>query len=164
MSDPTDSVINAAERTGKMITEAQRLADLAKDAEKRRLERMKLEEAETHVSEREWLNRVGAASGKEAREYLEERYRAIRADKPEPPKPMSMNERQRAQLAEEQEAGRKAAAYHKNELEMHQAARLAAQAAEAATQAMLVPVTHPNPGQDQQFPASKATLKAPGKK
>ena len=95
----------------------------------------------------------------ETRDQLLDRIREMRENPPKPPEPMShMTDYQKSQLELEQKAGADAvkqaekgfadAAEHRKKVEEERLAR----------EGTMTGVHHPNPGQNEQFPAQNATL------
>ena len=65
---------------------------------------------------------------------------------------------QKAALEAEQKAGREAVAKAEAAMARAQEARAKAEDEQRANEATTVPVHHPNPSQDEQYPAVKSTL------
>lgn len=152
-----DSIVHHGERAAKMRKEAEAAEQEAVKAEEQR----KLQQAERdhnirHAQADELEARMGLIREDESREMLLERIRKMREDVPAEPVYQGgyHSPEQQAQLAAEQKAGREAVAREEERMRRAQEARDLAAADEAVT----VSVHHPNPSQDEQFPASKATL------
>jgi hypothetical protein len=101
---------------------------------------------------------VALVKNTDTRDMLLERIRKMREEKPPEYRPPPLSEADRKRLAEEQEAGRQAVARAQAEVDRLREQREQRERAERIREGEMVPVHHPNPGQDEQFPASKATL------
>lgn len=153
---PTDSVTAAQQRRARMEKEAVELLKAKQEAEERRLERERKHNEEARRQEDEYV--MSQSSG-ETREHLLARILAMRdQDKPEPPKPVGRTPEQQRIYELQQEEGRRCVALAEAKLKANLEAKLKREREEAAQQAHTVPVVHPNPTMDEQFPATKATL------
>ena len=95
------------------------------------------------------------------RDQLLERIREMRNAKVEVAYDYYISPEQQAQLDLEQATGRAAVARAEAEAKKISDARMLAVAIENARQGDMTPVHHPNPSQDEQYPAVKATLGKP---
>ena len=95
------------------------------------------------------------------RDQLLERIREMRNVRVEVAHDYYISPEQQAQLDLEQATGRAAVAKAEAEARRISDARMLTVAAENARQADMNPVHHPNPSQDEQYPAVKATLGKP---
>jgi hypothetical protein len=95
------------------------------------------------------------------RDQLLERIREMRNVKVEVAHDYYISPEQQAQLDLEQATGRAAVAKAEAEAKKISDARMLAVAVENARQADMTPVHHPNPSQDEQYPAIKSTLGKP---
>jgi hypothetical protein len=95
----------------------------------------------------------------DTREMLLDHIRRLRNEKPPEIVPIGRNAAMQAQFEAEQEAGRRAVAKAEAEAELNRQRREQYEAAERAKTAQLTPVHRENPGQNEVFPTSKATLK-----
>ena len=156
---PFDSVIHHEERLATLREEShlQELERLAQE-EVRHREELK-RDLKAREEEANRLELANLATNPDAREAIMDKIRAMRNEKPPEIVPMGRTPSMQAQFELEQAAGRAAVA--KAEAEMAHNRELAAKvkAQEEARQAQLTPVYHPNPRQNEVFPASKATLK-----
>lgn len=155
-----DSIISAKARAAQIRAESERIErQQAEAAEHQKAHRAK-QDAEIQRQADEDLNRAAASISEiESREQLLGEIRRMREDKPEEPPPVvHRTERMIQELNAEQEAGRAAVA--KAEAEQQRNRELVARIAEEERQRLgtMQPVHHPNPSQDEQYPASGATL------
>ena len=96
----------------------------------------------------------------DTREMLMNKIREMRNEKPpEPPAPLGRTPSMQAQFEAEQAMGRAMVAKREAEMEQGRALREKLEAEERMRTAQMTPVHHPTPGQNEQFPASGATLK-----
>lgn len=101
----------------------------------------------------------GLPQAGETREQLLDRIRAMREEKPsEPEAPVFRSEGLQKEFEAEQKAGQEAVAKAAEQSERLRAIAQAAEAEGEKNKAYLVPVYHPNPGMDQEFPTSGGTL------
>lgn len=155
-----DSIIKAEDRAARIRSEARRLEREQARAEAERKRRTVERDEEILRVEDEAIEKVGLISSDETREHLLDRIREMReTGTQEPPPPPPLTERMRQQLEAEQAAGRAAVEKAEAEMEHARAMRERNEAEERARSGFMTPVHHPNPSQDEQFPANKATLK-----
>jgi hypothetical protein len=95
------------------------------------------------------------------RDQLIARIREMRNIKIEEPHDYYMSPEQQEQLRLEQETGRAAVAKAEAEAQRFADARMMADVAEKARLGDMTPVHHPNPDQQEQYPAVRATLGKP---
>lgn len=160
---PTHSITSAKERAAKIRAEAaQRERELA-EADRLKQEYAAKQEAEARKVEDDDIEKASSLlTGDETREQLHDYIRKMREEKraePSPPPPRT--EGMMKELSAEQEAGRAAVAKAEAANAYNREASEKAKAEQAAREGSMVPVFHPNPGQDQQYPAAKATLGKP---
>ena len=155
-----DSITHHEERAAKMRAEAEAAARKAMAAEEdRRVQQTERNRVERHAQADELETRVGIIREGETREMLLDRIRKLREDVPaEPVYEYYSSPEQLAQLEREQKAGREAVAAAEAREAQYREARLKAEAEEQASKAVMVPVHHPNPGQNEIFPTVKSTL------
>ena len=153
----TDSLNANQQRLERLRAEAKEQEAARQAAEERRLAREAADREEAKKQEQEYLERVMERSP-DSREALVNRIRQMREDVPKQPAPPPLTEAARKRLEEEQEAGRRALAFHQAEQERARDARIAAEKAEAEKLGHMEPVITPNPTQQEVFPAVKATL------
>lgn len=158
-ADSTDSVKAMQKHLDKTRAEAKQVAQAKQAVVDRQAEQKKRHDEKADQQEVEFIEGVNKISDIETREILMERIASMREDKPEPPRPMALTEAMRVRLEAEQEAGRRAVAFHQAELDRTQAARIEMQRLDAERQGRMNPVVHPNPTQNEKFPVSKATFK-----
>jgi hypothetical protein len=150
------SIISAQERAAKIREESERIEREQVDAAERQLAHQAAVEA---AARQEEVQRVELVSTGETREHLLNRIRSMRNEKPVEIVPVGyMTERQKKQLSDEQEAGRAAVAKAAKEAEEHRARWHQEEIAQQAREGEMRPVYMPNPSQDEQYPANRATL------
>lgn len=154
--NPTDSLVNAKARREDMQDEAARLRQVADEAEARRRAREAVDNAKAREQEDEYVRSLVADN--ETREHLYARIQSMRTPAPEPPKPPPLSAAFQKRLEEEQACGRAAVARHEEARVLQQQAIQAKEDRERTSITTLEPVYVPNPTQEQQFPANKATL------
>lgn len=158
MAIPTESILSAAERTVKYKAEVAKQAEEAKAAQAQRAEWQRRIDAETRQQQDALLENIGQHTGDEALALIHDHIRKMREEPAPAPVRMPLTDRMREKLEAEQAYGRMIVERNRVEMEASQALRFKRQQEEAAKQPMLTPVIHPNPGQDEQFPAAKSTL------
>lgn len=155
-----DSIIHHEERAAKLRAEAKEQAEQAEQvAQQHNAFQAERERVARNADADALEARVGLIRENETREMLMDRIRKMREldKKPEPVQELYCPPTIRAQIELEQQAGREAVARAEVEQERMRQAR----EAEPSGQAFTVPVHHPNPSQDEQYPAVKATLGKP---
>ena len=160
-----DSITHHEERATKMRAAAEEAAQKAMQAEEQRKHKeAERNRVERHAQAEEMETRVGIVREGETRDMLLERIRKLREDVPaEPVIEYYRSPEQIAQLELEQKNGREAVARAEAQEAKFREARLKSEAEERAKQAVMVPVHHPNPGMDVEFPTIKPTLGRPRK-
>jgi hypothetical protein len=156
----TDSVTHNEERHAKLKAESEKLAKEEAKAqadrdEKLAVQALKADDAEIRLMEQQ----IGLLHEGETRDELLERVRQMRLDQAaEPVGPPPPSDFMQQQINIEQECGRQAVKKAEEELAASREAREKAAAEEKARQGTMETVHMPNPGQDEQYPANKATL------
>jgi hypothetical protein len=150
MHQPTDAARVMQENLDKMRAEAAERAKVEQAAEERRLAREQAYKEEARQQEDALVQRVEDIATREA---LLEHIRRMRAGPPAPPAPPPLTEAARKRLEEEQEAGRRAAAA----FQTGRAQEAGIEKREAEKLGRMEEVVHPNPTQQQQFPATGTT-------
>lgn len=156
----SDSVAHTRRRRTKMQMESDRLEQEQASAEKDRNKKQKVRDKKIKEEEAQLLTQqAGLIPEGATRESLLQRIRDMREEVvAQPPAPPPMTDYQKQQLALEQKAGadgvKKAEEEQKRNLEARQKAEAEAKAREGS----MTLVHHPNPGQEEQFPAQNATL------
>ena len=151
-----DSIINAETRSAQIRAASEQLEREAAEKAAKMKQHLNLEDNKARVEEAKNVEIV--ASG-ETREHLLDRIRSMRNEQPaETPAPPPLTERMLAELNAEQTAGRNA--IQRAEEMMAYNRKIADQVALAERERLgeMVPVYHPNPAQNEQYPASGATL------
>jgi colicin import membrane protein len=154
----TDSVRATQERADRLREQMAEQAREREAVEERRREREEAQEKTAREEEIEALERVSKLSKNvDSRDALLERIREMRKEVPAPPKPMPLTDAMRKRIEEEQEAGRRAVAFHQAEIDAAQARRreIAQAEAQAATEPTMTSVVTPNPGMKEQYPTAK---------
>lgn len=156
-----DSITHLGQRAEKMRTASQEAAHAAAHAEENRIAQAEYRDRAARLARADELETqiVSIVSEKETRDMLLDRIRKMREEKP----PEIVHETYRSpaqqeQFELEQKAGREAVARLTAEAERYKALQAKADEEERAKSAVMVPVHHPNPDMDEQFPAIKATL------
>jgi hypothetical protein len=156
--DTTDSLAHHAERSAQMREESKDAARLHVQAEAQRaLQRAVQREQSIDAQEKQVNDLIPPGT---TRDQLLDRIRQMREEKVEIAHDYYISPEQQAQLDLEQKVGREMVA--REEARQQQAAQARALTVAAADQqGEMVPVHHPNPGQQEQYPAIKATLGKP---
>jgi len=158
----THSVTSAKERAAKIRAEAAQREREQAEVDRLKQEYAAKQEAEARKVEDDDIEKASLLTGDETREQLHDYIRKMREEKPaEPPPPPPRTEGMMKELNAEQEAGRAAVAKAEAANAYNREAGEKARAEQAAREGSMVPVFHPNPSQDQQYPAAKATLGKP---
>ena len=156
----SDSIVSAQARAAMIREESARIErEQAEAAEHQKAHRAK-QEVETRKQADEDLNRAAASiSELESREQLLGEIRRMREEKPVEIAPVAhRTERMIQELNAEQEAGRAAVAKAEAERERNRANAARIEADERERLGTMQAVHHPNPGQNEVYPASGATL------
>jgi hypothetical protein len=157
-----DSVELAKARLAKLREESDQINKAEASAEEKRQEQQAVRNTAIGNADADMLERQAyRLSDLGTRDQLLERVREMRLETPAntPPPPPPMTEFQKQQLAIEQQAGRDAVAKAEKQLEEARAWREKMAAETRASEGRMAEVHHPNPGQNEVFPTSKATLK-----
>ena len=159
----TDSVDAMAERKAKIREESERIEREEAKAAERRQEVQAVQDLKADNAEVKFLKEQSAlVSQDDTREMILDRIRQMRDDVPKgPPKPPPISEFMRQQIEIEQEAGRAAVKRAQEEMDRNRGIREQAARQQREYEGHMEPVHHPNPGQNEMFPASKATLGKP---
>lgn len=159
MPIPTESILSAAERTANYKKESAKQEEEAKAAAEWRAERERKHEEEGRRQQDSLLENLSRTThSDETIALIHDRIREMREEPASERAPMPMSDAARTRLEAEQAYGRMISERKKAEMDANVALRLKRQQEEAAKQAALTPVVHPNPDQETQFPAAKATL------
>jgi hypothetical protein len=159
IEDATDSVVSAIDRHMQMEAAAAERAKQVQAEEARRQQRQETAAKEARQDEDAFIERVTKLSDPISRDALLQRIRDMRNETGEKPyKPPPVHPNIMAQTEREQEQGRIAQQQAQARYDAQQALRIAQQKEDAEKQGSMTPVAHPNPTQNEQFPASKATL------
>lgn len=155
-----DSITHLEERSAKIRTASQEAAHTAAHAEEDRVAQQAYRERASRLARADELEvQAGLIKENESREQLLDRIRKMREEKP--PEIVHVPYRspeQQKQFEAEQQAGRDAVARAEANAEYYRALREKIAEEERLSTAVMVPVHHPNPSQDEMFPAIKATL------
>lgn len=155
-----DSITHLEERSNKIRTASQEAAHAAAHAEENRVSQQEQRERSARLTRADELEvHAGLIKENETREMLLDRIRKMREEKPAEIVHVGYRSPDQQKAFEaEQKAGREAVARAEAEAERFREARLSAEAADRARQGDMVPVHHPNPDMDAQFPTINATL------
>jgi hypothetical protein len=158
--DKPDSVTHHEERHAKMQQEAAAQHRSDEEAEeKRELTQAERDRKTREAENQELAQYAGLVKENETREMLLDRIRKMRENPPkEPDPPTFRSDGLQKEFDAEQEAGRKAVAAAEQEQERNRELWRKHEAEERKRQGEMNPVHHPNPSQDDQYPASQATL------
>jgi hypothetical protein len=157
----SDSVKHHEKRASNMRAEAQADQDAKSETEVNRATHDKGREERAREHEIQFLeDQAGIVREGETREMLLDRIRKMREVKEEEPKPIARTPELQEQFNREIEAGRAAVARAEAEQNKYRDIRYKQEEEERQrrNEPELVPVHHPNPSQDQQYPATAATL------
>lgn len=159
MNKETDSVTHHRDRSAQMRDEFKdEESKLAQEEAQRVLHRAEEREKSIVEDERRVNDLIPPGT---TRDQLLQRIREMRQAKVEEPRDYYVSPEQQAQLEAEQAEGRRAVAKAEAEAQRLSDLRMVAVAVEQASQGDMTPVHHPNPGQQEQYPAIKATLGKP---
>jgi len=156
----SDSILSAQARAAMIREESARIErEQAEAAEHQKAHRARQDEEGRKQADAD-LNRAAASiSELESREQLLGEIRKMREDKPvEVAAVAHRTERMIQELNAEQEAGRAAVAKAEAERERNRGIATKIEDDERKRLGTMTPVHHPNPGQEEQYPASGATL------
>jgi hypothetical protein len=163
-----DSIVHHEERAARMRAASEEIAQLAAKAEiQRQAQQAQRELTARHARADELEAKAGLIHENETREMLLDRIRKLREEKPAEIVHVGYRSpEQQATFEAEQKAGREAVARAEAEIERirdywRQQTETAAKQASGPTPWTVSPVHHPNPSQDEQYPAVKATLGKP---
>jgi hypothetical protein len=159
MTNEHDSRAHLAAQSAQMRSEAKETALQQAYAEaERKLQAAAQREQSIKAEEKNVTDLIPPGT---TRDQLLQRIREMRQEKVEEPHDYYISPEQQAQLEAEQAEGRRAVAKAEAEAQRISDARILTVAAENARQGDMTPVHHPNPSQDEQYPAIKATLGKP---
>ncbi len=154
--DTTDSVTHHTDRSAQMREEYKDAARQQAGAEAQRaLQRAVQREQSIDAQEKQVNDLIPPGT---TRDQLLDRIRQMREEKVEVAHDYYISPEMQAQLDLEQAEGRRMVA---REEARQQQAMQARALTEVAEKGEMVPVHHPNPGMNEQFPATKATLGKP---
>jgi hypothetical protein len=155
-----DSVVSAKERAARIRAEAAQHEREQAEAEKKKVAHAAKQDAEARKVAVDDMEKTALISSDETREHLLERVREMRNETTasEPPAPPPLTAGMQEALSAEQAAGRAAVAKVEAEQQRGREMRQKVEAEERERLGTMAPVHHPNPGQNEVFPANKATL------
>jgi hypothetical protein len=156
MTKETDSVEHLAKLTAQLRKESEYNAQQQEKIEaQQKLQAAEQRELYIQAEEKKITDLIAPGT---TRDQLLDRIRAMREEKVVEVHDYYMSPEQKEQLRLEQEMGRAMVAKAEAEAQRFREARALAA---AAAQGEMVPVHHPNPDQNEQYPAVKATLGKP---
>ncbi len=159
MTNEHDSRAHLAAQSAQIRTEAKETALQQAYAEaERKLHAAEQREQSIKAEEKNVTDLIPPGT---TRDQLLQRIREMRAERVEEPRDYYLSPEQQEQLRLEQEEGRRMVAKAEAEAKRISDARMIAVAVENASQGDMTPVHHPNPDQQEQYPAIKATLGKP---
>jgi hypothetical protein len=160
MNKDTDSVQHHEDRRTKMRAEYKQEVEKRAQAEALQQSQQADRDQVTRESEIRYLEQqVGLVKAGDTREMLLDRIRQMREPPPPPPEIIGrVSEGQIKEFNAEQEAGRAAVAKAEAEYQRIQEGMRVAEAEELKRLGTMETVHHSNPGMDEQYPASGATL------
>lgn len=157
-----DSVTHHEERAAKMRAEAAENAAAAQQAEDEHREKRADKDAVARTEESNRLTKqANLLEEGETRDQLLDRIRKLRDEGSKPVEstaPLGISPYQQSIREIEEEAGRQAVAKAEKMMAEGQKARELVEQERIKREGTMVEVHHPNPGQNEQFPAQKATL------
>jgi hypothetical protein len=158
---PADSITHTEERRAKILAETDQIHKAQAIAEENRQEKQAVRDMKADDDDAARLEKQAyLLTDLGTRDQLLEHVRRMRLETPEngPPPPPPMTEFQKQQLEIEQNAGREAVAKAEKQAEEVRAWREKLAAEERVQKGTMTTVHQPNPGQGEQYPASKSTL------